>query len=87
MEKFIEEKAHFIPHTDIKPGQVFETEYGDFDNFVKIVYESHEIIKNGREIKTDGHYLNDGSHWTGYTFCPDKEKRFWYKVIGHVEME
>lgn len=61
---------------DIKYGDIIETEYGDFDNFVKVVVTHVEKLQDG-PIRTTGVFLLNNEPFEGYSLRDDGDK-----VIG-----
>ena len=67
------------PYTTVEPGDIIETEYGDYDNWVKVIVE--KVEQTDTAIKTTGVYLNHRSgKFEGYN--PGKTATF--KVIGKL---
>lgn len=67
------------PHTTIEPGDIIETEYGDYDNWVQIIVE--KVEQTDTAIKTTGVYLSHrNDKFEGYN--PGKTATF--KVIGKL---
>lgn len=61
---------------DIEYGDIIETEYGDFDNFVKVVVTNMEKTKDG-SIRTTGVFLLNNEPFEGYNLRDEDDK-----VIG-----
>lgn len=61
---------------DIEYGDIIETEYGDFDNFVKVVVTNMEKTEDG-SIRTTGVFILNNEPFEGYSFRDDGDK-----VIG-----
>jgi hypothetical protein len=53
-------------YNEIQKGDVFRTEYGDYGNYVDIVFESNEITETNW-LKTVGHYYNSNREFVGYS--------------------
>lgn len=67
------------PWDEIKPGEVFRTEYGDFGNFVAVVFESNELVEMDW-IRTVGKFVVSGNKFEG--FAVNHKNSYKYKVIG-----
>ena len=73
-EKPIMKKA-----SEMQYGDIFETEYGDYGNFIKAVFESCEPCESDTTL-TRFHYIDCEESIEGYSFTPIEKKT--YKVIG-----
>lgn len=72
-------------YLEIEPGDIFECEYGDFGNFVKVIFEYNELTE-GDWVNSVGRYLtNTKMKFSGYDWIK-KDGRD-YKVIGKVVNE
>lgn len=69
-------------YTEIQPGDIFRTEYGDYGNYVSIVFHHNEL--ENRWLKTVGHYKDSNSEFVGYSPIYNGQIPT-YEVIGHVE--
>lgn len=70
------EKSIIKKMKDIEYGDIIETEYGDFDNFVKVVVTNMEKTEDG-SIRTTGVFLLNNEPFEGYSLRDDGDK-----VIG-----
>lgn len=70
------------PWTNIVKGDVLRFEYGDFDNYVRVVLDHFESDKDDDTIKVVGNYVSNGDLHESYCFkfggVPNMS------VIGHV---
>ena len=71
------DKPIYKKDNDLSIGDILETEYGDYDNWVKIVIDKIEL--NNTWTKITGHYLLTNNSFEGYQFVSTKNK-----VIGKV---
>ena len=71
--------------TTIQPGDVFRSEYGDFDNWCEFVFVSCEPDKEFKNCtKIDVRYVSNNTIFSIYELNPiDKVK---FDVIGHTEV-
>lgn len=66
----------------MKPGYIFRTEYGDYNNWVNFVYEKSEIIDN-TWVKTTVHYVDKDESFEVFHLKSEDT----YEVIGEEEKE
>ena len=71
--------------TTIQPGDIFRSEYGDFDNWCEFVFVSCEPDKDFKNCtKIDVRYVSNNTIFSIYDLYPiDKVK---FDVIGHTEV-
>ena len=69
----------------IQPGDIFRSEYGDFDNWCEFVFVSCEPDKDFKNCtKIDVRYVSNNTIFSIYDLHPiDKVK---FDVIGHTEV-
>ena len=69
----------------IQPGDIFRSEYGDFDNWCEFVFISCEPDKDFKNCtKIDVRYVSNNTIFSIYDLHPiDKVK---FDVIGHTEV-
>lgn len=58
---------------DLEKGDIIKTEYGDFDNIVKIIVTSVDKVDSG-SIKITGVYLMNNDHFEGYSLKNETEE-------------
>lgn len=66
-------------YTTVQPGDIIETEYGDYDNWVQVIVD--KVEKTDTSIKTTGVYLNNRTEkFEGYNMG----RIATFKVIGKL---
>ena len=72
-------------YTELEPGvDVLDIEYGTYDNYVKVVFESCGYeSEDSRWWRTCGRYVSNGAEFEGYTLVYN-DKGQDYKVVGKV---
>ena len=75
------DKGKRVKLKDMKKGDIFYTEYGDYGNFIYVVFDGYEV--DGKWIKTKGtHISRNGDvlnkEWVGFS-----SSRY-YNVVGKV---
>lgn len=65
--------------SDVEKGDVIRMEFGDYDNFVTVIFEELEIMELNW-IRTIGRYVSTGEKFEG--FGVNYNNMFTYTVIG-----
>lgn len=70
---------------EMQKGDIFDTQYGDYNNIVRIVFDHTEQKKENNTvwIKTVGTYLKDNAPFEGWDWISKNRKKS-YEVIGHI---
>lgn len=66
--------------SDIRAGDIIQCEFGDFDNIVKVVFDSCEA--DGKHTKVTCHDIRTGRQFDMYDFSPIDKVTF--EVVGKV---
>ena len=67
---------------DLEKGEIIKTEYGDFDNIVKIIVTNVNKVESG-SIKVTGVYLMNNDPFEGYCLRNETEEVIG-KYIGEI---
>ena len=73
---------------NMKKGDIFLTEYGDYGNYIYVVFDSYEI--DGSWVRTKGTHISRSGdvfdkEWAGNSLV-GKNNDCYYNVVGKVIM-